>query len=124
MKDAKRRDELAQEHKALCLKRKQLALSQISHAWLSAEYPTIATRIRTMYGLHGSYFTTCLWKKHRVQLSTRRWVEEARHAQQVIQKVIQRMDECYPSEENYNLENAERTYRMPLGSYAEMKVGV
>lgn len=39
-----------------------------------------------------------------VQLSTRRWVEEARHAQQVIRKVIQRVDECYPSEENYSLE--------------------
>ncbi|KAJ5532275.1 hypothetical protein N7494_008827 [Penicillium frequentans] len=40
-----------------------------------------------------------------VQLATKRWVEEDGHARQVIQKVIQRMDECFPSYENYNLEN-------------------
>jgi tetratricopeptide (TPR) repeat protein len=39
-----------------------------------------------------------------VQLSTWLWVEKAGHAQHVIQKVVQHMDECFPSDENYNYE--------------------
>ncbi|KAJ6084279.1 hypothetical protein N7486_011079 [Penicillium sp. IBT 16267x] len=40
-----------------------------------------------------------------VQLSTRLWVEKAGHTQQVVQKVIQHMDECFPSDEYYNFES-------------------
>ncbi|KAJ5631551.1 uncharacterized protein N7484_011651 [Penicillium longicatenatum] len=44
-----------------------------------------------------------------VQLSTRQWVEKAGHTQQVIQKAIQHMDDCFPSDE-FTCREVWRTY--------------
>lgn len=76
--------------------------------------PTIECKERTAFaiGILCSYaFLTRsddenLYDMHGlVQMATRRWVEKDDRVQQVIQNVIQRMDECFPSYENYSLEN-------------------